>query len=93
MKEILCLTLSIKQMKEIDDFKAILGTDNSGIADMERLLSLAEMYGYRDWLVFDATIVRGLSYYTGVVFEAFDRKVKRRVRCVVVSVYPFIVCC
>jgi histidyl-tRNA synthetase len=62
-------------MKHIDDFKAVLGFENGGIADMERLLSLAETYGYRDWLVFDATIVRGLSYYTGVVFEAFDKKV------------------
>jgi len=30
-------------------------------------------YGFADWLVFDATVVRGLAYYTGVVFEAFDR--------------------
>jgi ATP phosphoribosyltransferase regulatory subunit HisZ len=30
-------------------------------------------YGYADWLVFDATVVRGLAYYTGTVFEAFDR--------------------
>ena len=30
-------------------------------------------YGFADWLVFDATVVRGLAYYTGTVFEAFDR--------------------
>jgi histidyl-tRNA synthetase len=24
--------------------------------------------------MFDASVVRGLAYYTGVVFEAFDRK-------------------
>lgn len=42
---------------------------------MSRMFSLAEKYGYCDWLVFDATIVRGLSYYTGIVFEVFDRKV------------------
>jgi histidyl-tRNA synthetase len=62
-------------MKDIEDFTGVLGSENSGIYDMQRLLSLAEMYGYRDWLVFDASIVRGLSYYTGVVFEAFDRQV------------------
>ena len=62
-------------MKDIDDFKSVLGFENDGIADMERLLSLSETYGYRDWLVFDASVVRGLSYYTGIVFEAFDRKV------------------
>lgn len=26
-----------------------------------------------DWLQFDASVVRGLAYYTGVVFEGFDR--------------------
>jgi histidyl-tRNA synthetase len=37
------------------------------------LLLLRAGYGYADWLVFDATVVRGLAYYTGTVFEAFDR--------------------
>jgi histidyl-tRNA synthetase len=35
-------------------------------------------YGFADWLVFDATVVRGLAYYTGVVFEAFDRSASLR---------------
>jgi histidyl-tRNA synthetase len=28
--------------------------------------------GIRDWVRFDLTIVRGLAYYTGIVFELFD---------------------
>lgn len=28
------------------------------------LFEHAEAYGYRDWLVFDASVVRGLAYYT-----------------------------
>ena len=63
------------QIKNIEDFKLILGECNSGLRDIERLFTLAEAYGYHDWLTFDATVVRGLSYYTGVVFEAFDRQV------------------
>jgi histidyl-tRNA synthetase len=59
----------------MEEFKTILGHDCVGLSDVDRLFSLADAYGYRDWLVFDATIVRGLSYYTGIVFEAFDRKV------------------
>jgi histidyl-tRNA synthetase len=31
-------------------------------------------YGYGDYLIFDAAVVRGLAYYTGIVWEAFDRK-------------------
>jgi histidyl-tRNA synthetase len=36
------------------------------------LLDAAEALGFRDYLVFDSSVVRGLSYYTGTVFEAFD---------------------
>ena len=43
------------------------------VSDLRTLFSHAEAYGYGDWLVFDASVVRGLSYYTGVVFEGFDR--------------------
>jgi histidyl-tRNA synthetase len=43
--------------------------------------SIAESYGFRDWLVFDASVVRGLAYYTGVVFEGFDRSGQLRAIC------------
>lgn len=49
--------------------------------DLATLYSLAEAYGYSDWLVFDATVVRGLAYYTGTVFEAFDRSGELRAIC------------
>ncbi|MGV3708538.1 MAG: histidine--tRNA ligase [Gemmatimonas sp.] len=35
-------------------------------------LSYATALGIRDWIRFDLTIVRGLAYYTGIVFELFD---------------------
>ncbi|MDP7645450.1 MAG: His/Gly/Thr/Pro-type tRNA ligase C-terminal domain-containing protein, partial [Anaerolineales bacterium] len=37
-----------------------------------------EALGTREWFEFDASIVRGLDYYTGVVFEARDRAGKHR---------------
>ena len=37
-------------------------------------MALCEAYGIQDWILFDASVVRGLAYYTGLVFEAFDRK-------------------
>lgn len=43
------------------------------LADLEQLFAYAEAGGFRDWLVFDASVVRGLAYYTGAVFEGFDR--------------------
>jgi len=48
--------------------------ENSGVvAELTQLWELAKAYEYDDWLVFDASVVRGLAYYTGVVFEVRDR--------------------
>ena len=47
--------------------------DDSSIRELKELFKLAEEYGFDDWLQFDASVVRGLAYYTGVVFEAFDK--------------------
>lgn len=34
--------------------------------ELQQLFRLLEAYGCADWLVFDASIMRGLAYYTGV---------------------------
>jgi hypothetical protein len=46
--------------------KALLGSDASeALGDLQRLWALAEGYGFAEWLVFDASVIRGLAYYTG----------------------------
>jgi len=42
--------------------------------ELVELFRLAEIAGFADALVFDISVIRGLSYYTGIVFEAFDAK-------------------
>jgi histidyl-tRNA synthetase len=37
-------------------------------------LNAAEALGIRDFLEYDPTVIRGLDYYTGTVFEARDRE-------------------
>jgi histidyl-tRNA synthetase len=37
-------------------------------------LQAAEALGVRDYLEYDPTVIRGLDYYTGTVFEARDRE-------------------
>ncbi len=49
-------------------------------ADVRQLLDLADAMGFADYLRFDSGIVRGLSYYTGTVFEGFDAE--RRFRAI-----------
>lgn len=40
--------------------------------EFESFLKLIPDFGLESYLVYDPTIVRGLDYYTGIVFEAFD---------------------
>lgn len=51
-----------------------IGEETEAITQVKRLLELAKDYGIGDYLIFDASVVRGLAYYTGVVWEAFDRR-------------------
>lgn len=74
----LIATLSIK---DLDGLAAVLGETHEAVQDLRQLWGLAEAYGYADWLQFDASIVRGLAYYTGTVFEAFDRGATLRAVC------------
>ncbi len=39
-----------------------------------QVYATAQAFGVRDYLLYDAGIVRGLDYYTGPVFEAHDRE-------------------
>jgi histidyl-tRNA synthetase len=52
-----------------------------GLERMEQYERLMEAHGLRDWFRFDLSIVRGLAYYTGIVFELFDRKGEFRAIC------------
>ena len=73
--------LAAMELRSIEDLEALLSADADAVAELRRLFSLADAYGYADWLVFDASVVRGLSYYTGVVFEGFDRAGELRAIC------------
>jgi len=41
--------------------------------DLAAFLEACDGYGLSDWISIDRNIVRGLAYYTGLVFEIFDR--------------------
>jgi histidyl-tRNA synthetase len=47
-------------------------------AKLERLVAGLRVRGLGDFVEIDVGIVRGLAYYTGIVFEAFDRTGKFR---------------
>jgi histidyl-tRNA synthetase len=43
-------------------------------AELQSILDNLTARGLRDFIKIDYQVIRGLAYYTGVVFEAFDRK-------------------
>jgi histidyl-tRNA synthetase len=47
--------------------------DLPAFRELDNLFSLLSMYGLSDYIAFDIGIVRGLAYYTGIVFEVFDK--------------------
>jgi histidyl-tRNA synthetase len=61
--------------RSLPELRSVAGEECSeGLRELEELFTMAEAYGYSDWILLDASVVRGLAYYTGVVFEAFDRR-------------------
>jgi len=46
---------------------------DAGIERLREILRFLDSAGLADRIVYDPTIVRGFAYYTGPVFEAFDR--------------------
>ena len=57
------------------------GADQEGLDELREVFVMAKEYGFADFLVFDASVVRGLAYYTGIVFECFDRTGELRAIC------------
>ena len=53
----------------------------SAVSEIKDLFEIIKAYGFEKWVTFDASIVRGLSYYTGIVFEVSDREKRFRAIC------------
>src|SRR5690348_11044753 len=51
------------------------------VADLERYYAYLQDLGVADWVQLDLSIVRGLAYYTGIVFELFDAQGEFRAIC------------
>ena len=60
-------------LQDLDALSSALGDGSPAVSELTSLFSLIDSYGISDWVAFDASVVRGLAYYTGPVFEAHDR--------------------
>ena len=65
--------LELLQVADLDQAVSMLGEETRAVRDIRFFLTQIEAYGISDSVVFDTSVIRGLAYYTGIVFEAFDR--------------------
>ena len=65
-------TFAIMDLKTLDEAEKLAGAGSPAVAQLRELFRLAGLAGFVDCLVFDISVIRGLSYYTGIVFECFD---------------------
>ena len=63
---------AIMDLKTLDEAERLAGAGSPAGAQLRELFRLAGLAGFADCLVFDISVIRGLSYYTGIVFECFD---------------------
>jgi histidyl-tRNA synthetase len=63
---------SLKDLTDLDDIEVKYPSANAAAVPLRGTLEALEAMGLREFVDLDLTIVRGLAYYTGTVFELFD---------------------
>ncbi len=68
--------LGIKSLADLERIVNELADETlqARLNDWRQVLNALEAMGLADFVAVDLGVVRGLAYYTGFVFEAFDRK-------------------
>jgi len=57
---------------------SVSGASISGLRELESLFGYMRDLGLAEFLKLDTSVVRGLAYYTGVVFEVYDKSLGMR---------------
>ncbi len=70
--------LRLLEIQSIDEALDLLGSDSLAADDIRAFCDCADAFGILPFLQFNIGVIRGLSYYTGIVFEAFDTDRKLR---------------
>lgn len=68
----------------LDELETLFGSGpgvRDRVADFRRYFALLDGLDVFDWVTLDLRIVRGLAYYSGIVFELFDRAGAMRAIC------------
>ena len=76
--------LDLQKLKTPNDIRSAFPNDiavTERTDELARYLDCVEALGVREWVDVDLAVVRGLAYYTGIVFELFDARGEFRAIC------------
>ena len=77
-EELLAAIQRLASVRSLEDLLNVIGSGGEALEtrmkEWRLLLTSLEAMGLKSFVEVDLGIVRGLAYYTGFVFEAFDRK-------------------
>ncbi|HYC53153.1 MAG TPA: histidine--tRNA ligase [Gemmatimonadaceae bacterium] len=76
--------LGLQALKGVDAIRDTFGAGSDlteRLDELRRYLAYTDALGIGEWVDIDLTIVRGLAYYTGTVFELFDAQGEFRAIC------------
>jgi len=76
--------IGLQALKGVDAIQSAFGRDGEmadRLDELSRYLEYTRALGIAEWVDVDLTIVRGLAYYTGIVFELFDAQGEFRAIC------------
>lgn len=63
--------LQLLDVRGLDQLATVVPADNPGLLALRELLDLAASFGIAHLIRIDLSVIRGLSYYTGTVWEVF----------------------
>jgi len=65
--------MGVESIEEIGDCLEFNEAVRESVDELGRLFEVLDVMGVGDYCVFDIGIVRGLAYYTGIVYEVYDK--------------------
>ena len=81
MADAIVAFMEVKKFSEIKKVVKVEGVVNEALGELGMLIHYLGLMGLEGYCIFDPSIVRGLAYYTGIVFEIYDRDNDLRAVC------------
>jgi histidyl-tRNA synthetase len=80
-RDLVARIMGVRELHEISQLMELSESAARAVAELKELFSILDAMGVGEFCRFDIGIVRGLAYYTGVVFEVHDIKGELRAVC------------